>query len=235
MSNSNHHHVMTIGSNNTNVHSPTTTTAHRRSKKSWQRYSKYLLYAIIVCIKICIGINIYLAISFQDQLSRLIHLPSNMMSSRLHLGGGMGGMENDGGIADGSTNGAGNNGNNGGHDNSKQTTTKSNENGQATATITNGIKSHYTFDRTQAERALSQHGHQSLFQPLRAYIERPLNDTVPNTIDTGNLKEKKPKVEVGRPGKWYVPLPLRTGGPEDVSVFFFSLRIVFFYSWIVSF
>ena len=84
---------------------------------------------------------------------------------------------------------------------------------------------HFTFSKSQAEAALSKHGRDLLFQPLRAYIEKPLNDTVPNTVDTGNLNEKKPKVEVGRPGKWYVPLPLREGRPEDLRVFEYGHKL----------
>ena len=75
----------------------------------------------------------------------------------------------------------------------------------------------YTFDRELAELALAQYGREAIFQPLRAYIEKKMNDTVPNTIDRGNLDEPRPKIEVGRPAKFYVPLPLREGSPEDVS------------------
>ena len=75
----------------------------------------------------------------------------------------------------------------------------------------------YSFDRKLAEDALSTLGRDAIFQPLRAYVEKTLNDTVPGTIDKGNLDEKKPKVQVGKPAKWYVPLPLREGAPEDVS------------------
>ena len=80
---------------------------------------------------------------------------------------------------------------------------------------------HYSFSKDQAEEALTLHGHSKLFQPLRAYIEKPLNDTVPDTVEPGNLDEKRPKMEVGRPGKFYVPLPLREGGPEEVRLFLF--------------
>lgn len=75
----------------------------------------------------------------------------------------------------------------------------------------------YSFNRELAEAALEQHGRDAIFQPLRAYIEKQMNDTVPNTIDKGNLDEQRPKLEVGRPAKFYVPLPLREGSPEDVS------------------
>ena len=75
----------------------------------------------------------------------------------------------------------------------------------------------YSFDKKQAEDALAAHGHDVIFQPLRAYVEKKLNDTVPGTIDKGNLDEKRPKIEVGKPGKFYVPLPLREGSPDDVS------------------
>lgn len=86
----------------------------------------------------------------------------------------------------------------------------------------------YSFDRKLAEDALATHGRDNIFQPLRAYVEKKLNDTVPGTIDSGNLNEKKPKQEVGRPGKWYVPLPLREGSPEDVSCFYFIYPYVMF-------
>jgi hypothetical protein len=79
---------------------------------------------------------------------------------------------------------------------------------------------HFSFSKSQAEKALQTHGRNAVFQPLRAYIERPLNDTVPGSVNTGNLEDKRPKVQVGRPGLWYVPLPLREGGPEDVSLLF---------------
>ena len=75
----------------------------------------------------------------------------------------------------------------------------------------------YSFDRDLAEAALVEHGRDFIFQPLRAYIEGRINDTVPGTIDRGNLDEKRPKIEVGRPAKFYVPLPLRVGSPDDVS------------------
>lgn len=76
----------------------------------------------------------------------------------------------------------------------------------------------FTFDKKVAENALQMHGHDRIFQPLRAYIEKPLNDTVPDTIDKGNLNDKRPKIEAGRPAMWYVPLPLRENTPDDVSL-----------------
>ena len=76
----------------------------------------------------------------------------------------------------------------------------------------------FRFDKTAAETALQTHGRDVIFQPLRAYIEKPLNDTVPDTIDKGNLNEKRPKIEAGRPAMWYVPLPLRENTPDDVSL-----------------
>ena len=80
----------------------------------------------------------------------------------------------------------------------------------------------YKFSKVQAEKSLQIHGREAIFQPLRAYIEKELNDTVPHTVDTGNLEEKRPKIEVGRPGRWYVPLPLREGSPDDVSLYCIS-------------
>ena len=75
----------------------------------------------------------------------------------------------------------------------------------------------FRFDKKAAETSLQTHGRNVIFQPLRAYIEKPLNDTVPDTIDKGNLNEKRPKIEAGRPAMWYVPLPLRENTPDDVS------------------
>ena len=83
----------------------------------------------------------------------------------------------------------------------------------------------YVFSKSLAEEALEKHGRDVLFQPLRAYIEKPLNDTVPGTVDTGNLDNKRPKVEVGRPGKWYVPLSLREGTPEDLRRFEYGHKL----------
>ena len=77
--------------------------------------------------------------------------------------------------------------------------------------------SHYSFNRGLADDAMARLGRESIFQPLRAYVEKKLNDTVPGTVDKGNLDERKPKIQAGRPGKWYVPLPLREGSPDDVS------------------
>mmetsp|Transcript_10201 Transcript_10201/g.21894 ORF Transcript_10201/g.21894 Transcript_10201/m.21894 type:complete len:930 (-) Transcript_10201:193-2982(-) len=83
----------------------------------------------------------------------------------------------------------------------------------------------YQFDLSQAEKALRRHGRDVLFQPLRAYVEKPLNDTAPNTVDKGNLNEKEAKIEVGRPAKFYVPLPLREGGPGDLKIFEYGHRL----------
>jgi len=86
-------------------------------------------------------------------------------------------------------------------------------------------EAHYSFDREMAENALSAHGHDAIFQPLRAYVEKKLNDTQSGTINRGNLDEKKPKVDVGRPAKFYVPLPLREGSPEDLRMFEYGHRL----------
>lgn len=83
----------------------------------------------------------------------------------------------------------------------------------------------FRFDRKIAEDALQKYGHDAIFQPLRAYLEKPLNDTVPGTIDIGNLNDKKPKAEVGRPPKWYVPLPLREGTPDDLRVYEYGHKL----------
>lgn len=84
---------------------------------------------------------------------------------------------------------------------------------------------HFSFDRKIAEDALQKYGRDAIFQPLRAYLEKPLNDTVPGTIDKGNLMDKKPKSEVGRPPKWYVPLPLREGTPDELRVYEYGHKL----------
>lgn len=91
-------------------------------------------------------------------------------------------------------------------------------NAKQTSTSDASSTGSFHFDREAAETALHTHGRDEIFQPLRAYIEKPLNDTVPNTIDKGNLDDKRPKTSVGRPAMWYVPLPLRENTPDDVSV-----------------
>ncbi|KAL7545414.1 hypothetical protein ACHAWF_008761 [Thalassiosira exigua] len=83
----------------------------------------------------------------------------------------------------------------------------------------------YSFDPKVAEEALLAHGRDAIFQPLRAYVEKKLNDTVPGTIDKGNLDERRPKIDVGRPAKFYVPLPLRQGTPEDLRMFQYGHRL----------
>ena len=84
---------------------------------------------------------------------------------------------------------------------------------------------YYSFDKIIAEESLAEYGRDAIFQPLRAYIEGKLNDTVPGTIDRGNLDEKRPKIEVGRPAKFYVPLPLREGTPDDLHMFDYGHRL----------
>ena len=84
---------------------------------------------------------------------------------------------------------------------------------------------YYSFDKILAESSLVEYGRDAIFQPLRAYIEKKLNDTVPGTIDKGNLDEKRPKIEVGRPAKFYVPLPLREGTPDDLHMFDYGHRL----------
>ncbi len=55
-----------------------------------------------------------------------------------------------------------------------------------------------------------------------------MNDTVPGTVDGGNLNEKRRKVGVGKPAKFYVPLPLREGSPKDVSgQYIFNTGVLF--------
>jgi hypothetical protein len=51
---------------------------------------------------------------------------------------------------------------------------------------------------------------------IAAYLEPPLNDTIPNTGNQGDPDKEKDK---GTPPQFYIPLPLRTTTPEDLKKF----------------
>lgn len=51
---------------------------------------------------------------------------------------------------------------------------------------------------------------------ITAYLETPLNDTIPNTGSQGDPNSEKDK---GSPPEFYTPLPLRTTTPDDLKKF----------------
>ena len=84
---------------------------------------------------------------------------------------------------------------------------------------------YFSFSKSQAEEALKTHGRDIIFQPLRAYIEKRLNDTVPIATDIANLEDKRLYKEFDRPLRWYVPLPLREGTPDDLRMFEYGHKL----------
>ena len=70
----------------------------------------------------------------------------------------------------------------------------------------------FHFDRTVAEAALQQFGAHAIRRTLSAYIEPPLNDTVPGTGSRGDLTDE---TDEGTPPDFVIPLPLRTRATPD--------------------
>jgi Glycosyltransferase family 92 len=71
----------------------------------------------------------------------------------------------------------------------------------------------YLFDRKRAEAALKKYGRASIQRILTAYVEPPLNDTIPGTGSRGDMTKVR---DVGEPPDFRVPLPLRTHKPSDL-------------------
>lgn len=71
----------------------------------------------------------------------------------------------------------------------------------------------FHFDKERAETYLAANGASSLRKTLSAFIEPPLNDTIPNTGSRGNLKDDK---DQGTPPEFPIPMPLRTTTPDDL-------------------
>ena len=72
--------------------------------------------------------------------------------------------------------------------------------------------SFFVFDRDRAEALLQQHGPSYYFRPITAFLEAPLNDTIPNTGSRGNLQDDN---DPGTPPDVYSPLPLRTSARPE--------------------
>lgn len=75
------------------------------------------------------------------------------------------------------------------------------------------VDSSFHFDRTLAEEALKTHGAKALRRIMTAYIEPPMNDTIPNTGSFGDPDQER---DHGIPPHFVTPLPLRTTTPQDL-------------------
>ncbi|GKY94748.1 hypothetical protein MPSEU_000440200 [Mayamaea pseudoterrestris] len=72
----------------------------------------------------------------------------------------------------------------------------------------------FQFDRAKAEAALKQYGSKAIFKPITAFIEPPLNDTIPGTGSRGDLANERDK---GTPPNFIMPLPLRKQTPHQLQ------------------
>jgi len=75
--------------------------------------------------------------------------------------------------------------------------------------------SNFKFNRGQAEKAVSEHAtrqmNQERIKVLTAFIEQPMNDTIPGTGDQGKTEKY-----IGTPADYVIPLPLRKTRPDDL-------------------
>ena len=74
----------------------------------------------------------------------------------------------------------------------------------------------YRLDISKAEAALKRYGASSIRKVMTAYLEPPMNDTIPGTGSQGDPEDDK---DVGTPPEFVIPLPLRTNTPEDLIRF----------------
>ena len=74
----------------------------------------------------------------------------------------------------------------------------------------------FVLDKERAEAALRQYGASALRKLVTAYLEPPMNDTVPGTGNQGDVDDPK---DFGVPPQYIVPLPLRTNTPDDLLKF----------------
>jgi hypothetical protein len=68
----------------------------------------------------------------------------------------------------------------------------------------------------KAQQILDEFGPSRIRKIVIAYIESPLNDTIPGTGSQGDVKNDK---DIGTPPKFYMPLPSRKTTPEDLLKF----------------
>ena len=64
--------------------------------------------------------------------------------------------------------------------------------------------------QNKAEEALQRHGASSIRKIMTAYIEPPMNDTVPGTGNQGDPDNEK---DTGTPPEFIVPLSFETDTP----------------------
>jgi hypothetical protein len=84
-------------------------------------------------------------------------------------------------------------------------------------TFESDSKSTFFFDRERAEAFLKEHGPESIRKVITAYIEPPLEDTLPGTGSRGDLTKKEGTANRGTPPQFKVPLPLRKHTPQDLQ------------------
>jgi hypothetical protein len=91
-----------------------------------------------------------------------------------------------------------------------------NKNTRQAKSTKNTVSTKFTtaFNKTEAERVLKLFGPLMFHKPITAYLEPPLNDTVPNA--TGDRGDWTKKTDKGRPPTFLVPLPVRTWTPDDL-------------------
>ena len=68
----------------------------------------------------------------------------------------------------------------------------------------------------RAQQILDKFGPSRIRKIVTAYIEPPLNDTIPGTGSQGDVENDK---DIGAPPEFYMPLPLRKTTPEDLLKF----------------
>lgn len=93
---------------------------------------------------------------------------------------------------------------------SRKTTTSTNNNNK------DNREGPFVFDREAAELYLAQHGAGSIRKDIMAYVEPPMNDTIPGTGSRGDLEDEH---DPGIPPDFVVPLPTRTTTPDDLRIY----------------
>jgi hypothetical protein len=98
---------------------------------------------------------------------------------------------------------------------------KSQQSVQAMSTKANDDRSHspeakWDLNIKKAQQILDDFGPSRIRKIVTAYIEPPLNDTIPGTGSQGDVENDK---DIGTPPKFYMPLPLRKTTPEDLLKF----------------
>lgn len=85
-----------------------------------------------------------------------------------------------------------------------------------TSLVDTNTMTEYKLDKKKAEEALQRYGASSIRKTITAYIEPPMNYTIPGTGSQGDPDNDK---DHGIPPEFVVPLPLRTNTPNDLLKF----------------